>query len=199
MKPIQLKNSHDRGVGECYHSGIKIDLGCGRGRDRDMLGIDANQGEQVDFVRDLSKGLPFCNRSVVYIKAHNVLEHIEGTANFEFLMRECWRVMEDGGIFDIVVPGAYSDGGMRDPTHTRHFTKSTFDYFKAERPRFHEYLSDTPWLVLDVKGENDGTIYVRMTPDRGTTPPLPSPTENAANGAESSEASGGGDTVAEIH
>jgi SAM-dependent methyltransferase len=190
IKPTQLKNSHDRGVGECFHFGIKIDLGCGRGRDRDMLGIDANPGEQVDYVRDLSRGLPFCNRSVEVIKAHNVLEHIEGTANFEYLMRECWRVLKDGGLMDIVVPGAYSDGGMRDPTHTRHFTKSTFDYFKRERPRFHEWLPDTPWILLEVKGENDGTICVKMTPDRGTTPPLPSPTETPENG-ENREGIGG--------
>lgn len=192
VMPIQLKNSADRGVGQCHHEDIKIDIGCGRGRDRDMLGIDANAGANVDYVRDLSKGLPFCNRSVSYIKAHNILEHIEGTANFEYLMRECWRVLQDGGIMDIVVPGAFSDGGMRDPTHARHFMKSSFDYFKADRPRYHEYLPDTPWTILTVTGENDGTICVMMTPDR-TTPPLPHSPENAENGQFSEGQSGGGE------
>ncbi len=169
-----ILNNKGTVVGACAHEGIKLDLGCGMRRDRSFLGIDVTPSEQTDIVRDLNRGLPFCDRSVSYIRAHNILEHIEGNTNFEFVMRELWRVLEDDGVLDVVVPGAFSDGAMRDPTHARHFTRSTFDYFKGSRPRYHEYMSDCPWIVTTISGEDNGTIYAILTPDRSPiVPPTP--------------------------
>lgn len=186
---IKLINSKGNGVGECSHEGIKLDVGCGRSRDRDRIGIDETDQENVDIVRSLSKGLPFCDRSVESIKAHNILEHLG--EEFHFVMTEFWRVLKDDGILDIVVPGALSDGGMRDPTHRRHFTRSTFDYFKKGRPKYHKYMDGKKWKVLFMEGEDNGTIFVKMTPDREnelihspTPPPQEKPDFARQNGGE---------------
>lgn len=162
----EIRNTAGNLVGKCGHEGIKIDLGAGRRRDPDKLGIDITAGGYCDRQRNLANGLPFCDRSVVEIKAHNILEHLG--EEFDFVMQECWRVMQDGGILDILVPGAMSDGGMRDPTHKRHFMKSTFDYFTPHRPKYHSYMDGFKWTVLELTGENDGTICVKMTPLRET-------------------------------
>lgn len=145
---------------------IYINIGCGNVREPGHLGIDKNPGENVDIVRDITRGLPFSNSTVSGIRAHSILEHIEGTENFEFVMRECWRVLKDDGVMDIVVPGAFSDGGMRDPTHTRHFTMATFDYFKKGFPKNHEWMPDTSWEIIGIAGDDTGSIRCMMRPDR---------------------------------
>ena len=161
-----LKNTAGENAGSSDHTLICIDIGCGNDRGEGMIGIDANPGPNVDIVRDITRGLPFCDRSVDFIKAHSVLEHIEGNDNFEFVISECWRVLTDDGILDVLVPGAFSDGGMRDPTHTRHFTKATFDYFKKGFPKNHEWMPETPWELLEVNGEDNGSIRAMLRPDR---------------------------------
>jgi SAM-dependent methyltransferase len=164
-KTMEVTNSHGHQCGQSNHEGIILDIGCGNARRRGTIGIDFVPGEQVDHVRDLeSHGLPFCDRSVEGIYAHNVLEHLGD--GFHFLMKECWRVLKDGGFLDISVPGADSEGFKRDPTHKRSFTKNTFGYFTKGRPKYHSYMDGFKWKVEKLEGDNDGTILVRMTPDR---------------------------------
>lgn len=52
-------------------------------------------------ISNLDTGLPFKNESVYYIRAHFVLEHLK---NPEFVVNECYRVLKQGGIFDIRLP-----------------------------------------------------------------------------------------------
>lgn len=41
------------------------------------------------------------------------------------------RILKPGGMAYILVPHAWSDSGISDPTHTRYVTPATFNYFKT--------------------------------------------------------------------
>ncbi|MFA6044750.1 MAG: class I SAM-dependent methyltransferase [Phycisphaerales bacterium] len=45
---------------------------------------------------------------------------------------ELWRIMKPGGKAYILVPYAWSNGGISDPTHTRYLTPATFGYFESQ-------------------------------------------------------------------
>lgn len=167
---MEIFNTKGHKVGECSHSGLHLEIGCGFIRPRDSIGIDINPGENVDIVRDLeTQGLPFCDKSIENIHAYNVMEHMgEG---FHFLMKECWRVLKDGGTLEIGVPDAGTDASFKDPTHRRFFSKNTFVYFTRTRPRHHSYMPDHPWKVTSLKlggpdDEHPGFLEAVLTPDR---------------------------------
>lgn len=146
----------------------EIDLGCGNACDRSMIGIDIDPHSQAQIVRDIDRaGLPFCRDSCKYIKAYSVMEHLN---NFLFVMNGCRRVLKEGGILDIRVPRAGSNGSFRDPTHKRLFTKNTFDYFTENKPKYYSMYDEygfivKKWKIISCEQNKDnGTISVKMSP-----------------------------------
>jgi SAM-dependent methyltransferase len=133
-----------------------VDLGCGNLK-KGRIGVDVFPAPGVNVVCDLDRletfavagpgedaqldtdepepihegGLPFADSSIESIVTHHCLEHIG--AGFVPLMDECWRVLEPGGYFRIIVPVFPSWSALVDPDHSRFFiadeTSSTFDYF----------------------------------------------------------------------
>lgn len=154
----------------------KIDLGCGATCPTDFIGIDKVQiidgkgWNKVAIVKDFEKiGLPFCDNSTVWIRAYNVLEHIE---NLEFVLNECWRVLKIGGVLEGIVPVAGNELSFRDPTHKRFFVPASFDYFCGisesddrlpSHPKHAKY-DFLPWIKLEVKLEGTDIIYFKMSP-----------------------------------
>ena len=156
---------------------LKLNIGCGRIRIPDHIGIDivqiidGNGNACVDIIRDVSKiGLPFCDDSCDHIVVDNVLEHI---SDLKLLLNECWRVLKVDGILEGIVPLAGTDGAFRDPTHVRFFTESTFDYFcgsniafpnQPQKPKYARYYF-LPWIKIEVaRPESNGNIKFKITP-----------------------------------
>lgn len=83
------------------------------------------------------KALPFPDNSIKSIISHHCLEHIGD--GFIRLMDECYRVLEPGGKFRIIVPLFPSFAAVDDPDHKRYFTKETFISF------CHEAGPETPF------------------------------------------------------
>lgn len=110
-----------------------LDLGCGRLK-KARIGIDHFASEATDFVLDLdlagehpNRRLPIPDNAIKSIVTHHCLEHIgEG---FIRLMDECYRVLEPGGLFRIVVPLFPSTTAVQDPDHKRYFMAETFEAF----------------------------------------------------------------------
>jgi SAM-dependent methyltransferase len=71
--------------------------------------------------------LPFSNDSVGGIISHHCLEHIGD--GFMHLMDECYRVLEPGEWFRIIVPAFPSFSAVEDPEHKRYFMRTTWDRF----------------------------------------------------------------------
>jgi len=112
---------------------IVIELGCGPNKKEGAIGVDKFQGEAVDIIADIEKGLPFLpDNSVDELFSRHLLEHIE---NLELLIREIHRVMKPGGIHRAIVPHFSNPYFYSDYTHRRFFGLYTFDYFADEETK----------------------------------------------------------------
>jgi len=134
---------------------LKVILGCGMTKKEGWIGLDkGDYGQEI--VKDMLKGLPFCDNSCVRLEAESVLEHIQLTEDYVFLMNECLRVLKSGGQFEISVPVYDNETAFKDPTHSRFFTKHTFTYLIPSN-RW-EYGFDKRWKII--KNEvNDSQIH----------------------------------------
>jgi len=156
---------------------VKLNIGSGRKRMNGFTNIDITQfidgngDKMVDIVMDIEKEcLPFEDNSVSEIVIDNTLEHLD---NLLFVLNECHRVLKDGGIFSGNVPVAGTEYDFKDPTHKRHFVKSTFEYFtgtnpaKPDRPGHPKYADYgyLPWNKLEVTVHHDGLlIFFKLSP-----------------------------------
>jgi predicted SAM-dependent methyltransferase len=86
-------------------SDLRINLGCGYSPMEGWINVDMARGPRVDIVWDLRRGLPFRNDSSEAIFSEHVIEHLpkEGA---EDLVRECYRVLQPGGVLRLSTPDA---------------------------------------------------------------------------------------------
>jgi len=171
----KLKKCKSRWQKDMSREIIKLNIGCGRKQltgftNLDVMPyIDGNGKQIVDVVIDIEKEiLPYKDNTVEEIRVDNVLEHVE---ELKFFLNECHRVLKEGGILKGVVPVAGTDYDFRDPTHKRHFIKSSFSYFtgqsvsKPNRPSHPKYADYgfLPWNQLQLEQENN-LIYFILSP-----------------------------------
>jgi len=143
---------------------LKLDLGCGENKYNNYIGIDILDFKH-NIVRDVRRGLPFCDNSCVEIKAIYFLEHIQLNEDFIFVMNECFRVLKDKGKMIINVPKAGSNNSFADPTHCRFFTLDTFKCFepkvKGDNAYSFEYGFIRKWKIDVIKDRIDW-LYVEL-------------------------------------
>jgi predicted SAM-dependent methyltransferase len=136
---------------------LKVILGCGETKRDGWIGLDkGDYGQEI--IRDLRKGLPFCENSCSELFADQVLEHIQLNEDFIFVMNECLRVLKPGGQFEILVPFWGSEVAFKDPTHCRYFTKQTFTYL--EPLNRWQYGFDKRWKILVNEKIDDSQLHV---------------------------------------
>lgn len=83
---------------------VWLHLGCGGERKAGWVNIDL-LGDPVDVAWNLANSLPFQSGSVAAIFHEHLLEHLPLVAGDSF-MRECFRVLQPGGILRVGVPDA---------------------------------------------------------------------------------------------
>lgn len=109
----------------------KLNIGCGRDYREGWINIDISRSVRTDVLMDIRKE---CfhdedgSAQLIYISG--VLEQIGSNDEFLHVMRECYRVLEPGGIMQVVVPNARYAIAHRDPMDVRKFTPETFEYFR---------------------------------------------------------------------
>lgn len=115
----------------------KINIGGGLKRFEGFVNLDMDPLCEPDYLCNISKDpLPFPDNSVTAVTAHHILEHIGGDGFFH-LIKELYRVCEDGAIIDIEVPHHRHDEMFGDPTHCRYFTVDTFRLFSKKYNQWH--------------------------------------------------------------
>jgi len=82
-----------------------VNIGCGPNALPEWVNLDAARGDRIDIVWDLRRGLPFRDRSCTAIFGEHVIEHIPKDGA-EFLLRECHRVLQPGGVVRLSTPDA---------------------------------------------------------------------------------------------
>ncbi len=110
---------------------VIINLGCGKTRLPDSIGVDYTKIEDyVDVVHDLdSLPYPFADNYADEIHMYHVLEHLHNPLK---KVEELHRILKPGGILYIRVPHFSSMGAFSDITHIRPFGYGSFDYFNKD-------------------------------------------------------------------
>jgi hypothetical protein len=114
-----------------------LDVGCGRAKTPGALGIDARASSAADVVHDLDvRPWPPPASAFDRIVCRHVLEHVADPIGF---MEEIHRVGRAGASVELVTPHFSSRFSYTDPTHRRHLSLSSFDFF-VEAPPFRPSL-----------------------------------------------------------
>lgn len=101
-----------------------IDLCCGSKKRPGAIGVDLVKLPGVDIVHDLDKGpWPLESNSATNIRCEHGIEHVKDVNLF---MKECHRILKNGGVLEIVTPHFSSYNSYVDPTHLRHLSAFWF-------------------------------------------------------------------------
>lgn len=123
---------------------IRIDMGGGLSPHPGCINMDMTSGEG-EWRRRLQDGIPADDRTAEYVHASHVLEHIPAGAERIGIFNEVWRVLADGGQFEVKVPLLIGPDGhaewraVADPTHVSFWVAESFGYFDGTLPYFADY------------------------------------------------------------
>jgi hypothetical protein len=96
---------------------LKIDLGCGKNKQKDYIGVDRIQFEGVDVVLDIGKEKwPWEDNSVDHVYCSHFVEHLDADERVHFV-NELYRVLKVGSAATIIVPSWTSGRAYGDLTH----------------------------------------------------------------------------------
>jgi len=92
-----------------------LNVGCGPNTHSEFINLEYNWQPGLDLCWDLTKGLPFEDRSMNGIFSEHCLEHFS-LPTVRLVVDELFRILRPGGTIRIVVP----DAGMYLDTYQRH-------------------------------------------------------------------------------
>lgn len=111
-------------------SKLVLDLGCGRNKAPESIGLDVNpDATGADVLADLDSRLPFRDASFDEVRAVHVIEHVRDILR---TMAEIHRVSRPGAKVYLVTPHYSDANSWRDPTHRWHLNSFSFWYFYPE-------------------------------------------------------------------
>ena len=127
-----------------------LDVGCGNAKTKDAIGIDSNPNTQADVIHDLNY-YPWPLESNTFDKViiNHVVEHVSDLIQF---MEEVHRISKHNATVSIVTPHFSNRFSYTDPTHLRHLSFRSFDYFAAKRKLPHNLITrffETQFAVPD--------------------------------------------------
>ncbi|ETR67103.1 MAG: hypothetical protein OMM_11950, partial [Candidatus Magnetoglobus multicellularis str. Araruama] len=82
---------------------VMLNLGCGRCYHSDWINIDIQSSGPDVIAHNLFHGIPYTDNSVDVVYHSHLLEHMPKQFGPVFI-RECFRVLKNGGIIRIAVP-----------------------------------------------------------------------------------------------
>ncbi len=127
----------------------KLEIGCGDNKRVGFTGMDIVPLKGIDIVHDMNDvPWPLNDNLFEEIVMDDVLEH---SKNFLGVLKEIYRVGNDGCIIKISVPHFSSDNMYTDPTHTTFFSSRSFNYFDKSLGYKHSfYLQDVNFKIKKV-------------------------------------------------
>lgn len=163
--------------------GLKVDLACGAKVRKGYVGVDYLP---LQAIADASPGLdqsqyegyvqhnlfdmpwPFEDNSIAAAYSAHFVEHIPhyhpnwgpDVDGWWAFFEELYRVMEDGGIVEIIHPFSRSDRAFWDPTHTRYIHFQTWFYLSKEhRQNFgvNHYVPDVDFKIMNIQTIHEPT------------------------------------------
>jgi hypothetical protein len=147
----------------------KLNIGCGLDKRAGYVNIDYSDKLNPDLVWDLEQTpWPFEDNSVDEIVAFHVLEHVgQSTKSFFAIIKDLYRICQDGAVIHIRVPHPRHDDFISDPTHVRPITEQMLLLFDRELNKKWAtlgYADSQLGLSLDVDFEIVDSVYVFEPP-----------------------------------
>ncbi|MEQ1905205.1 MAG: methyltransferase domain-containing protein [Pirellulaceae bacterium] len=90
-------------VDKAQRKNLKLNIGCGRRFHEDWVNIDLRSQHKQVIECDVTQGLPFSADIFEAVYHSHVLEHLVPDEGKK-LVKECFRVLQPGGILRIVIP-----------------------------------------------------------------------------------------------
>ena len=116
-----------------------LDLGCGRAKIAGSVGIDIAVASEADIRHDLGRfPYPVEDSRFEVIFCRNVIEHVPDVVR---LMEEIHRIGRPGAEVLVTTPHFSSVYSYQDPTHVRHLSMESLDYFTADTRHSNFYTS----------------------------------------------------------
>ncbi len=138
-----------------------LDVGCGGTKQRaTSYGLDMFPAPGVDVLADLTRPLPFPDRSVDRVYAVHVLEHVLDLVS---LMNELHRVLADDGVLHVLSPHWQSIAAVADPTHVKYLDVQTFKWFCGS------HRGARTWYPLHA-GCDGASVFADLAPVRAAGP-----------------------------
>ncbi len=85
-----------------YDRGLRLHLGGGHKTKKDWLNIDLSL--EADLTLDMREPLPFSDNSCSIVYSEHLLEHLDYPGPATSFLKECCRVLQPDGIFNVGVP-----------------------------------------------------------------------------------------------
>ena len=131
---------------------LRLDLGCGNNKKEGFLGVDFSNECDADIIHNLDiYPYPFEDSTVSEIFCSHFFEHVGSTKNF---MEECWRMLQSGGVLDIIVPYYTSLRATQDFTHKNFISENSFLYFNKnwiDQNKLQHYNIDCNFSIDNVR------------------------------------------------
>jgi len=128
-----------------------LDLGAAHRKPEGYLGVDMYEGDSVDIVADVTKGIDLPDGSVGVIRAVDFLEHIPDKIA---LFNELYRLLAHGGMLLTLTPSTDGRGAFQDPTHVAYYNENSFWYFTNK-----QYASFVPQIKCRFQLSRMVTFY----------------------------------------
>jgi len=126
----------------------KLNLGCGTNQIQGYHNVDISHYVNPDEVVDLNTTpWPWKDNEYSHIVAKDVLEHLgKNGDDFINIIKEMYRVSDNGAIWEVQVPHWRCDTLLDDPTHVRAITPGTFKLFnkKLQIDKMRKKEADSP-------------------------------------------------------
>ena len=113
----------------------RLNLGCGLAKFDGFNNVDVSPIVKPDQVVDLNvTPWPWKDSEYQHIVAKDILEHLGNNGDdFINIIKEMYRVSENGAIWEIQAPHWRCDTAIDDPTHKRLITVAMFDLFNKKK------------------------------------------------------------------
>jgi ubiquinone/menaquinone biosynthesis C-methylase UbiE len=109
-----------------------LDVGCGTSKVVGAVGLDLNPATAADIVHDLNVyPWPLADSIFDRIVCSHIAEHVTDMVRF---VEEVHRVGRPGAQIEIVTPHFSNRFSYTDPTHVRHLSLFSFDFFVEQAP-----------------------------------------------------------------
>lgn len=104
-----------------------LDIGCGNAKTPGAIGIDFNVHTAADIVHDLNVyPWPLADNTFDRIICNHIIEHVIDVIRF---VEEIHRLARPNALVEIVTPHFTNRFSYTDPTHLRHLSLFSLDYF----------------------------------------------------------------------